>query len=101
MKKKYKFLTSLTDELRSQDKRGANNACFWIMEDIQVYNSEWEYSDRMEDYDYDDLCESCNNKIENNEEIPNETWIDWCECDEDMFYRYDIEGEYQINHEYF
>ena len=90
--KENNFLKQLATEIANQDNRATQNIGFMVEEDYKDYQQHWSFKERVEDFDIDDICDSCSTHYHLYDNIPA-----LCnECDDDCFTYYNKTS--RLNH---
>lgn len=94
MKEKLDFLHELGKKMNAQDNRGTQFPLFVVRQRVRKYNynQDGEFSERLEDYDEDSLCEKCEKLADEGDVLPDE-----CDdCESSSFVRYDLDYEFDM-----
>ena len=83
------FIKDLANKLKTQSNRATQNVGFAVYDTKRIYwidsNYNYDWKERPEEPEYEELCHNCQAKRDNDEDIPEE--CDYC-CDANYnFYR--------------
>lgn len=89
---KIKTLKEIGKEMNSQDNRSTGYPLFVIQTENKIYNENGCDSERKEDIDRDELCESCNELYSKDEDLPEEC----SDCDSNGFHWFELEYQFDL-----
>lgn len=92
-KEQIDFLVQLGKKMNKQDNRSTAHVLFMVEEEKKIcVDYSWGSHDlveRKEEYNTDDMCDSCQDKLEKDEEVPE----DCSECSSECFNFYSLERQ--------